>query len=266
MLLEVDQIDVFYGHIQALTQVELALEAGQIVALIGANGAGKTTLIKTISGIQRPRKGHIRFEGRELTTLNPAGIVRLGISQAPEGRRVFPQMTVLENLEMGAYLLKGSKNELKKRLDQVYETFPILHERGGQLALTLSGGEQQMLTIGRALMSRPRLLLLDEPSLGLAPNLVKTIFNIIRQIKEQNISILLVEQNSYMALSVADQGHVLENGRITLSGTGKELASHPKVKESYLGKEVVYRKKAGKDRAKPLSRGLDFCVGLSNKK
>jgi branched-chain amino acid transport system ATP-binding protein len=152
-------------------------------------------------------------------------------------------MTVLENLEMGAYLLKGSRDELHKRLNQVYETFPILEERSGQLALTLSGGEQQMLTIGRALMSKPRLLLLDEPSLGLAPNLVKTIFSIIKNIKQQNISILLVEQNSFMALSVADQGYVLENGHITISGQGHELASHPKIKESYLGKEIVYRRR-----------------------
>ena len=249
MLLEVDHIDVYYEHIQALHQVELSLETGQIVALIGANGAGKTTLIKAISGIQRPKRGGIRFEGADLGCLNPAGIVKLGISQAPEGRRVFPQMTVLENLEMGAYLLRGHKDELHKRLGQVYETFPILQERSGQLALTLSGGEQQMLTIGRALMSKPRLLLLDEPSLGLAPNLVKTIFNIIKHIKEQNISILLVEQNSFMALSVADQGYVLENGRITLSGKGRDLANHPKVKESYLGKEIVYRRKSRAVRA-----------------
>jgi branched-chain amino acid transport system ATP-binding protein len=254
MLLEVDHIDVFYDHIQALHQVDLSLKAGQIVALIGANGAGKTTLLKAISGIQRPRKGSIRFENRELAGLNPAGIVKLGISQAPEGRRVFPQMTVLENLEMGAYLLKGHRGELQQRLSRVYEIFPILEERSGQLALTLSGGEQQMLTIGRALMSKPRLLLLDEPSLGLAPNLVKTIFEIIKGIKEQNISILLVEQNSFMALSVADQGYVLENGRITLSGKGRDLANHPKIKESYLGKEIVYRRKQKGGRARQFSK------------
>lgn len=250
MLLEVERIDVFYGHIQALHQVSLGLEAGQIVALIGANGAGKTTLIKSISGIQRPRGGTILFDNIDLATLNPAGIVKLGISQSPEGRRVFPQMTVLENLEMGAYLFKGSKGDLRKRLEQIYETFPILKERRDQLALTLSGGEQQMLTIGRALMCEPRLLMLDEPSLGLAPNLVKTIFGIIKKIKEQNIGILLVEQNSFMALSVADQGHVLENGKITLSGKGQELIQHPKVKESYLGKEIVSRKERKSTRGK----------------
>jgi branched-chain amino acid transport system ATP-binding protein len=243
MHLEVESIDVFYGHIQALHQVSLGIEAGEIVALIGANGAGKTTLIKAISGIQRPSAGKITFDGNNLADLNPAGIVRLGISQSPEGRRVFPQMTVLENLEMGAYLLKGHAKELQKRLDAIYETFPILEERRQQSAMTLSGGEQQMLTIGRALMSQPRLLMLDEPSLGLAPNLVKMIFKIIKKIKEQNISILLVEQNSYMALSVADHGHVLENGKITLSGKGQDLIQHPKIKESYLGKEVVSRKK-----------------------
>jgi branched-chain amino acid transport system ATP-binding protein len=243
VLLEVESVDVYYGHIQALHQVSLSIDEGQIVALIGANGAGKTTLIKTISGIKRPKAGRITYRGADLAALNPAGIVKRGISQSPEGRRVFPQMTVLENLEMGAYLLKGQAKELRKRLAHVYQTFPILEERRSQLAVTLSGGEQQMLTMGRALMSRPRLLLLDEPSLGLAPNLVQTIFEIIKNIKEQNLSILLVEQNSFMALSLADQGHVLENGRVTLSGPGQDLLNHPKIKESYLGKEIVRRRK-----------------------
>ena len=247
-LLEVDSIDVFYGHIQALREVCLSIQEGETVALVGANGAGKTTLLKTISGILRPKTGSISFQEKKISTLSPAEIVKLGISQAPEGRRVFPQMTVLENLEMGAYLRTASKKQYDEDLDRVYEMFPILNERKNQISLTLSGGEQQMLTIGRALMAHPLLLLMDEPSLGLAPTLVKTIFNIIQRIKEQKISILLVEQNSFLALSVADKGYVLKNGKIVIAGTGPELLDLPEVKESYLGKKIGSTKRRKKRR------------------
>ena len=242
-LLEVNAIDVFYGHIQALNKVSVRIEEGETVALVGANGAGKTSLLKTISGILRPNAGGILYQRKEISTLSPAEIVRLGISQAPEGRRVFPQMTVLENLQMGCYLRKNAKEYFDKELNKIYGIFPILKERKNQISLTLSGGEQQMLTIGRALMANPTLLLLDEPSLGLAPTLVKTIFDIIQKIKAEKISILLVEQNSFMALSIADKGYVLENGKIAMTGTGRELLALPEIKESYLGKQITAKRR-----------------------
>jgi len=233
-LLKVNEIDVFYGAIQALFSVSLEVKKGEIVTLIGANGAGKSTLLKTISGLIRPRTGSIYFEDIDITKKSSMEIVKLGISHVPEGRRVFPEMTVLENLELGAYLRKD-KQGIKEDLKKVFERFPRLYERRDQLAGTLSGGEQQMLAIGRALMSRPKLLLLDEPSMGLAPILVTEIFKIIKEINSQGTTILLIEQNAHMALSIADRAYVIETGRIVLSGEAKDIAANPEVKKAYLG-------------------------------
>jgi len=233
-LLRVESINVYYGAIHALKNVSLEVEAGSIVTLIGANGAGKTTTLKTISGILRARTGAIIFENQEISKLPPQAIVGLGISQVPEGRRVFPSMTVLENLEMGAYLRKD-KEGIKKDLEMVFARFPRLEERKKQIAGTLSGGEQQMLAIGRALMARPRLMLLDEPSMGLAPLLVREIFDIIKDINSQGTTILLVEQNAHMALSIADKAYVLETGEIVLEGPARELMESEEVKKAYLG-------------------------------
>jgi len=233
-LLKVNEIDVFYGAIQALFSVSLEVKKGEIVTLIGANGAGKSTLLKTISGLIRPRTGSIYFEDIDITKKSSMEIVKLGISHVPEGRRVFPEMTVLENLELGAYLRKD-KQGIKEDLKKVFERFPRLYERKNQLAGTLSGGEQQMLAIGRALMSRPKLLLLDEPSMGLAPILVTEIFKIIKEINSQGTTILLIEQNAHMALSIADRAYVIETGRIVLSGEAKDIAANPEVKKAYLG-------------------------------
>jgi len=230
----VESINVYYGAIHALKNVSLEVEAGSIVTLIGANGAGKTTTLKTISGILRARTGAIIFENQEISKLPPQAIVGLGISQVPEGRRVFPSMTVLENLEMGAYLRKD-KEGIKKDLEMVFARFPRLEERKKQIAGTLSGGEQQMLAIGRALMARPRLMLLDEPSMGLAPLLVREIFDIIKDINSQGTTILLVEQNAHMALSIADKAYVLETGEIVLEGPARELMESEEVKKAYLG-------------------------------
>ncbi|AZT91706.1 ABC transporter ATP-binding protein [Caldicellulosiruptor changbaiensis] len=227
-------MDVFYGAIQALFSVSLEVDEGEIVTLIGANGAGKSTLLKTISGLLKPRTGSIYFENEDLTKKSPIEIVKSGISHVPEGRRVFPEMTVIENLELGAYVRKD-RSEVEKDLKIVFERFPRLYERRNQLAGTLSGGEQQMLAIGRALMSRPRLLLLDEPSMGLAPILVSEIFEIIKEINARGTTILLIEQNANMALSVANRAYVIETGRIVLSGTSQEVASNPDVKKAYLG-------------------------------
>lgn len=233
-MLKVNEIDVFYGAIQALFSVSLEVKKGEIVTLIGANGAGKSTLLKTISGLIRPRSGTILFEDIDITKKSSMEIVKLGISHVPEGRRVFPEMTVLENLELGAFLRKD-KQAIKKDLELVFERFPRLYERKNQLAGTLSGGEQQMLAIGRSLMSRPKLLLLDEPSMGLAPILVTEIFKIIKEINSQGTTILLIEQNANMALSIADRAYVIETGRIVLTGNAKDVASNPEVKKAYLG-------------------------------
>lgn len=233
-MLTVDNINVYYGAIHALKGISVAVSEGEIVTLIGANGAGKSTILRTISGLLRPKSGQITFEGRNIAVVAAQEIVKLGISQVPEGRRIFANMSVLENLELGAYI-RNDKTEIKKDMDLVFERFPRLAERRSQMAGTLSGGEQQMLAMGRALMSRPRLLLLDEPSMGLAPLLVKEIFKIIKEINDSGTTILLVEQNANMALSIAHKAYVLETGRITLSGTAKELAESEAVRQAYLG-------------------------------
>jgi branched-chain amino acid transport system ATP-binding protein len=214
--------------------LSIEVEQGSIVTLIGANGAGKTSTLKSISGLLKPRQGSIRFQDREISRLAPEKIVELGISQVPEGRRVFPGLTVLENLEMGAYLRKDKK-EIQKDLSEIFDRFPRLQERRKQLAGTLSGGEQQMLAIGRALMARPKLMLMDEPSMGLAPLLVKEIFEIIKEINEKGTTILLIEQNANMALSIADRAYVIETGEIVLQGSADELLRSQEVKKAYLG-------------------------------
>ncbi len=233
-MLKVNEIDVYYGAIHALKKMSLEVEQGTIVTLIGANGAGKTTTLKTISGILRPKSGTITYKDKDITKVAPEKIVSLGISQVPEGRRIFPTMSVLENLEMGAYLRKDKK-EIIKDMDNVFGRFPRLMERRKQLAGTLSGGEQQMLAIGRALMARPELMLMDEPSMGLAPLLVKEIFEIIKDINSRGTTILLVEQNANMALSVADKAYVIETGEIVLQGTAEQLMKSEEVKKAYLG-------------------------------
>ncbi|SHI34512.1 ABC transporter ATP-binding protein [Desulfofundulus thermosubterraneus] len=233
-VLEVKEVCVAYGVIEALKGISFSVEEGEIVALIGANGAGKTTTLRTISGLLRAKKGQILFKGRDITKLAPYKIVELGLTQVPEGRRVFSRMTVLENLEMGAYVVR-SRSELKAGLERVFARFPRLAERKHQLAGTLSGGEQQMLAMGRALMSRPELLLLDEPSMGLAPLLVREVFSIIQEINKAGTTILLVEQNAHMALSIAHRAYVLQTGEITLEGPAAELMQKPEVKRAYLG-------------------------------
>jgi branched-chain amino acid transport system ATP-binding protein len=233
-MLKVENIDVYYGAIHALKGVSLEVKEGEIVTLIGANGAGKSTSLQTISGLIRQKRGKIMFSGRDISFSPAQEIVRMGISQVPEGRRIFANLSVRENLEMGAYLQKG-KEGLKKTLEKVYEKFPRLRERLNQRAGTLSGGEQQMLAMGRALMAQPKLLLLDEPSMGLAPILVKEIFSIIKEINEAGTTILLVEQNAKMALSIANRAYVLETGRIVTSGPAQELAESEQIKKAYLG-------------------------------
>jgi branched-chain amino acid transport system ATP-binding protein len=232
-MLEIKEINVFYGAIQALTNASINVQKGEIVAIIGSNGAGKSTLLRTISGMIRPRTGTMTFEGRNLVTTPAHEIVKLGISHSPEGRRIFTNMTVNENLQLGAYIRKDA--EIGKDMENVLERFPRLRERFKQNAGTMSGGEQQMLAIGRALMSRPELLLLDEPSLGLAPNLVTEIFNIVQSLNKEGRTILIVEQNAHRALEIAHRAYVLETGSIVLTGTGKDLLTNPKVKEAYLG-------------------------------
>lgn len=234
-LLEVNEVDAFYGDFQALYGVSLSVGEGEVVALVGSNGAGKTTTLRCISGILRPRRGFIKLDGERLDRTPPHRIVALGVVHVPEGRQIFPGMTVLENLLMGAYN-PGAWAFRKQTLEQVFALFPILWERRDQLAGTLSGGEQQMLAIGRGLMARPRILLMDEPSLGLAPLMVAKIFAAIQEIQRtQKISILLVEQNARMALQVADRAYVLETGRVTLTGTGPALLANPYVQQAYLG-------------------------------
>jgi len=233
-LLEVESVDAFYGRIRALSEISLRVEEGEIVTLIGANGAGKTTTLRTISGLLRPGKGAVRFAGEEITRVSPDQIVRRGISHSPEGRRVFARMTVRENLELGAYT-RSSRAEIAEDFERVFAFFPRLNERIAQKAGTLSGGEQQMLAMGRALMSRPRLLLLDEPSLGLSPILVQTIFKIIREINARGTTILLIEQNARQALSIASRGYVLEVGKIAFEDTSAKLMASEAVREAYLG-------------------------------
>ncbi|RCK74393.1 MAG: Branched-chain amino acid transport ATP-binding protein LivF [Anaerolineae bacterium] len=234
MLLEVKDLNVYYGAIHALQGISFHLDEGEIVTLIGANGAGKSTTLNTISGILRPRQGQVIFKGKDITFTPADEIVRMGVCQSPEGRKIFATLTVMENLEMGAYT-QTDKQEIQKNLERVFRSFPRLKERQNQLGGTLSGGEQQMLAIGRALMSRPQLLLLDEPSMGLSPILVEEIFNIIQEINAQGTSILLVEQNAQMALSVAHRGYVLETGKIVLEGDSRDLLNNPMVAKAYLG-------------------------------
>ncbi len=233
-LLQVENLVARYGRITALNGISLRVEEGEIVTLIGANGAGKSTTLRAISGLVRPASGRVLFDGRDLSGVAPHAIVRLGIGQAPEGRRVFPRMTVRENLEIGAYT-RSSKREIAADLEGVLETFPRLRERLGQRAGTMSGGEQQMLAIGRALMGRPRLLLLDEPSLGLSPLFVQTIFGVIRAINARGTTILLVEQNATQALAIAGRGYVLEVGSVTHAADCAELSASPAVQAAYLG-------------------------------
>ena len=234
MLLEVKDINVYYGVIHAIKNVSFEVNQGEIVALIGANGAGKTSIMHTISGLIRSRSGSIHFDGKDISKVASHKIPGLGLVQVPEGRHVFTEMTVLENLEMGAYLRKDKEN-IQKDLEKVFKRFSRLEERKNQLAGTLSGGEQQMLAMGRALMSKPSLLLLDEPSMGLSPILVNEIFYIIKSINKDGVTVLLVEQNANKALSIADRAYVLETGNVIVSGQAKEVADNPKVKEAYLG-------------------------------
>jgi branched-chain amino acid transport system ATP-binding protein len=235
MLLNIENLHVSYGKIKAIKGISLQVKEGEIVALVGANGAGKTTLLKTISGILTPAEGSVSFEGKDLIKVKPFQRVVEGICQAPEGRGIFPGMTVQENLEIGKYSRSAAKDEMAEDLEMVYELFPRLKERQKQAGGTLSGGEQQMLSISRALMSRPRLLLLDEPSMGLAPMFIAQIFSIIQKIKTQGMTILLVEQNASKALNIADRAYVLETGLITKQGTGQEMLKDPAVRAAYLG-------------------------------
>ena len=236
MKLEIRDLCVSYGGIRALKGISLSVDEGQIVTLIGANGAGKSTTLRAISGLQKAQSGSILYGGEELTNLPAKEIVRRGIIHVPEGRRVFPDMTVAENLKIGAFL-RTDQAAIAQDLDYVYSLFPRLKERNWQLAGTLSGGEQQMLAVGRALMSRPKVLMMDEPSLGLAPLIVKDIFSIIRRVNQDGITVLLIEQNANAALRIADYGYVLETGTIALSGTGEELLKSESVREAYLGKK-----------------------------
>jgi len=236
LILELRDVHTYYGSIHALKGISLEVREGEIVTLIGANGAGKSTTLRSINGLNHPRRGTIRFAGREITSESPHDVVRLGISQSPEGRKLFPRMSVRENLEMGAFQRRDRAN-LREDIDRVYSLFPRLAERKNQKAGTMSGGEQQMCAIGRALMARPKLLLLDEPSMGLAPILVEKIFEIVREINEQGTPILLVEQNALMALDAADRGYVMETGRITLADDAKALRQNERVRKAYLGED-----------------------------
>ncbi len=234
-MLELKNIDTFYGNIQALRDVSISIGEGEIITLIGANGAGKSTTLMTICGVVPPKRGEVVFQGQNITGLSPNKIVQQGICQVPEGRLIFPDLTVQENLDMGAFL-RNDKGGIEKDMEQVFGLFPILKERRRQLGGTLSGGEQQMLAISRALMARPKLLLLDEPSLGLAPLIIRQIFDIIKQInRESNTTIFLVEQNANQALKVAHRGYVMENGRITLEDSCDKLLANDEVKKAYLG-------------------------------
>ncbi|MCI8558866.1 MAG: ABC transporter ATP-binding protein [Lachnospiraceae bacterium] len=233
-MLEIKDVEVFYGMIQAIKGVSFQVNEGEVIALIGANGAGKTTILHSITGLIAPKKGQILFEGQDITTTPAHKIVSMGMAHVPEGRRVFAQLTVLENLKMGAFTRKD-KEEVEESLIRVYKRFPRLEERKNQMAGTLSGGEQQMLAMGRALMSRPRIILMDEPSMGLSPIFVNEIFDIIREVSEGGTTVLLVEQNAKKALSIADRAYVLETGRIVLDGKAEELLNDDSVKKAYLG-------------------------------
>lgn len=233
-MLEIETLDVRFGEVQVLTGVNLRVKQGEIVSLIGANGAGKTTLLKSISGLVRPAAGKIQFDGFSLIGLSPDAVVARGVAHVPEGRRIFPQLTVDENLKVGAHLVRDTK-KINPRLERVYRLFPLLRERSRQSGQTLSGGEQQMLALGRAMMSEPRLLLLDEPSLGLAPLVVLEVARTIPIFRQEGVSVLLVEQNANLALALCQRGYVLERGHITLSDTAANLRNNPKVIESYLG-------------------------------
>jgi branched-chain amino acid transport system ATP-binding protein len=233
-MLEIAGIETYYGNIQALKGVELRIEQGEIVTLIGANGAGKTTTLMTVSGVTPPRRGTVRFFGQDLARLSTERIVSLGITQVPEGRMIFPRLSVRENLLMGAYP-RRDKAGVRQDEERAYGLFPVLWERRSQMGGTLSGGEQQMLAIGRALLARPKLLLLDEPSLGLAPLVVENIFEIIQQINADGVTVLLVEQNAQMALHIAHRGYVLETGRVSLEGPARDLLDNPRVRSAYLG-------------------------------
>jgi branched-chain amino acid transport system ATP-binding protein len=235
-LLEVEDIHTFYGNIEALKGVSLEVEEGEVVTLIGSNGAGKSTTLRSISGLTPPREGAIRFEGKEIGETAPQDIVRLGIAQSPEGRKIFPRMSVAENLELGAFT-RRDRTKIDQDVAHVYELFPVLGERRTQAAGTLSGGEQQMLAMGRAMMSRPRLLMLDEPSMGLSPIMMEKIFSTIRTLKEDGTTILLVEQNAQAALSLADHGYVIETGKIVLEDEGRKLLGNEQVRKAYLGEE-----------------------------
>ena len=233
-LLRLENVETFYGSIQALKGVSIEVREGEIVTLIGANGAGKSTTLRSINGLNHPRRGTIEFDGKDITNDAPHNIVRMGIAQSPEGRKLFPRMTVTENLEMGAFQ-RRDKTGMKEDMDRVFELFPRLAERRTQKAGTMSGGEQQMCAIGRALMARPTLLMLDEPSMGLAPIFVQRIFETIVEVNKQGTSILLVEQNALMALEVASRGYVLETGHVALADEAKALAQNPEVRKTYLG-------------------------------
>ncbi|HVE99498.1 MAG TPA: ABC transporter ATP-binding protein [Mycobacteriales bacterium] len=235
-MLEVRDLRVAYGKIEAVKGISFSVDAGQVVTLIGGNGAGKTTTLRTLSGLLRPVAGSITFEGREIATTPAHEIVELGIAHSPEGRKIFPRMTVLENLELGAFTRKDAPG-IREDIDRVFELFPVLDERKSQAAGTLSGGEQQMLAMGRAMMSRPRLLMLDEPSMGLSPIMMQRIFSTVSTLKEQGTTILLIEQNAQAALSLADQGYVIETGKIVLSGKGKDLLGNEQVRKAYLGED-----------------------------
>jgi branched-chain amino acid transport system ATP-binding protein len=234
-MLKIENLHVYYGGIHALDGISFEVPEKKIITLIGANGAGKTTTLRAITSLVKPQQGKIFFEGEDITNLSTAQIIKKGITLVPEGRRVFSDLTVAENLRLGAYSRKDIQG-IKKDMDFVYELFPRLKERRWQSAGTLSGGEQQMLAVGRALMSRPKLLMMDEPSLGLAPLIVKDIFEIIKHIHNEGMTILLIEQNAHIALQIADYGYVLETGQIVLSGTGEELLNNPEVRKAYLGK------------------------------
>jgi branched-chain amino acid transport system ATP-binding protein len=233
-ILELEDVHTYYGSIHAIKGVSLDVYDGEVVTLIGANGAGKSTTLRSINGLNHPREGRIRFQGRDITQESPHDVVKMGISQSPEGRRLFPRMSVMENLEMGAFQ-RNDKSGIKESLDRVFELFPRLQERKNQRAGTMSGGEQQMCAIGRALMAQPRLLLLDEPSMGLAPIFVERIFEIVVEINKQGTPILLVEQNALMALDVANRGYVMETGVIALADDAKALAQNEQVRKTYLG-------------------------------
>ncbi len=235
MLLKVDGINTFYGSFRALRDVSLEVDSGEVVTVLGANGAGKSTLLRTISGLIRSQIGRIVFDGHQIDQLNPDAIVKLGISQCPEGKLLFPEMPVHKNLELGAYVRRKDRSLVEKLRQEVYELFPILRERRKQLAGTLSGGEQQMLAIGRALMSDPRLIMLDEPSLGLAPLVVSNIMDVIVRIKQRGTTGLLVEQNAAESLRIADRGYVMETGNITIADTSENLMRNEKVRQAYLG-------------------------------